>query len=296
LRLNKALSQAGICSRRRADELVLAGKVVVNGEKVREPGLKIDPKRDDVVVDGKKVHFSPQKTHVYLLFHKPVQTVTTASDPQGRPTVFDLLPPDIPRRGLFTVGRLDYFSEGLLLFTDDGELTHRLTHPSTHVPKIYHVLVRGQVAGETLAAMRRGMRLAEGEVLAPVEAEILSRESADRTLLSLRLIQGVNRQIRRMCRDLNLTVLRLTRVAQGPVELGELPPGRSRPLTLDEISALRAAVGFGGGMPLPARSRGHDSPEQPSRDGATPGRTPRKPAPKADFPVPSDGTSPKKKR
>ncbi len=207
--------------------------------------------RDNVVVDGQKVAFSPQKKHIYLVFHKPVQTVTTAADPQGRATVFDLLPPEIPRRGLYTVGRLDYYSEGLLLFTDDGELTHRLTHPSTHVPKIYHVLVRGQVSEHTLSTMAQGMRLAEGEVLAPVEASVIHRESPARALLSRRLIQGVNRQIRRMCRDLGLTVLRLVRVAQGPIELGDLPRGTFRHLIPTEIAALRAAAGLG---PVPHAS------------------------------------------
>ncbi len=251
----------------------MAGKVVVNGVLSREPGVRIDPFRDDVVVDGQKVAFSPQKTHIYLVFHKPVQTVTTASDPQGRPTVYDLLPSDIPRQGLFTVGRLDFYSEGLLLFTDDGELTHRLTHPSTHVPKIYHVLVRGQVSEHTLAAMGQGMRLAEGEILAPVAATVLHRESPDRTLLSLRLIQGVNRQIRRMCRDLGLTVLRLVRVAQGPVELGGLPRGTFRPLTPEEVSALRAAAGLG---PVPKVTNPPSS-ASPARNDRRPQATPHTP-------------------
>ena len=250
LRLNKALSQAGICSRRRADELVSAGKVAVNGVVIREPGLKIDPNRDIVVVDGQKVDFLPQKTHLYLLFHKPVQTVTTAFDPQGRTTVFDLLPSGLRRPGLFTVGRLDYFSEGLLLFTDDGDLVHRLTHPSTHVPKIYRVIVRGEVAEDKLAAMRGGMRLTEGEKLAPVEVSVLATDRdhlpGSRTVLEMRLIQGVNRQIRRMCRDLGLTVLRLVRTRQGPVSLGDLPRGQVRPLTAAEVAALRAAAGLAG--------------------------------------------------
>jgi len=229
--------------------------------------------RDNVVVDGQIVAFSPQKTHIYLVFHKPVQTVTTASDPQGRPTVFDLLPPEIPRQGLFTVGRLDFYSEGLLLFTDDGELTHRLTHPSTHVPKTYHVLVRGAVSEHTLSTMGQGMRLAEGEVLAPVAATVLHRESPERTLLSLRLIQGVNRQIRRMCRDLGLTVLRLTRVAQGPIELADLPRGRCRSLTPAEIAALRAAAGLG---PVPKASIPPSS-ASPSRDDRQPQAPPHAP-------------------
>lgn len=259
----------------------MAGKVAVNGEKVRETGLKIDPNRDDVVVEGKKVVFSPQKNHLYLLFHKPVRTVTTASDPQGRTTVFDLLPPDIPRGGLFHVGRLDFFSEGLLLLTTDGELTHRLTHPSSHVPKIYHVYVRGEVTAETLAVMGRGMRLAEGELLAPVTATILRREAPDRILLGMRLMQGVNRQIRRMCRDLDLTVLRLVRVAQGPVELGDLPRGALRALTPDEVSALRAAAGCGDAPQADISAQAKRP--SPSRSGGTApqgaGRGPRRTAP-----------------
>jgi len=227
---------------------------------------------------------------MYLLFHKPVQTVTTAADPQGRPTVFDLLPPGIPRQGLFTVGRLDYYSEGLLLFTDDGELTHRLTHPSTHVPKIYHVLVRGQVCQDILATMGRGMRLAEGDILAPVAAEVLHRESPERTLLSLRLIQGVNRQIRRMCRDLGLTVLRLVRVAQGPIELGGLARGKCRALTPDEVTALRAAAGLGPAPHAPATP----SSTSPSGDPGRPQPSPRGPARPNPEPKPDPSPEPRR--
>ncbi|WP_368365012.1 pseudouridine synthase [Desulfolutivibrio sulfoxidireducens] len=275
LRLNKALSQAGVCSRRRADELVLAGKVAVNGVVIHEPGLKIDPNRDNVVVDGQKVDFLPLKEHLYLLFHKPVQTVTTASDPQGRTTVFDLLPPTVRRAGLFTVGRLDYFSEGLLVFTDDGELVHRLTHPSTHVPKIYRVLVRGEVTEGMLATMRGGMRLAEGEILAPVTVSVLEHDPdhapGSRTLLEMRLIQGVNRQIRRMCRDLGLTVLRLVRTQQGPIHLGDLPRGQTRPLTPAEVASLRDAAG----LASPGVSPGFGVP--PARSGPEPRQAPPSP-------------------
>jgi 23S rRNA pseudouridine2605 synthase len=157
--------------------------------------------------------------------------------------VLDLLPDELVRARPVPVGRLDFFSEGLLLLTTDGDLTHRLTHPSHHMPKVYHLLVRGPVGPEKLEAMREGMTLAEGEQLAPVEAKVL--ESKDnKTLLELVLVQGVNRQIRRMCRDLDLTVLRLSRVAQGPLRLGELPSGKWRRLHSDEVLALRRAVGL----------------------------------------------------
>jgi 23S rRNA pseudouridine2605 synthase len=259
----------------------LTGKVTVNGVVIREPGLKIDPDRDEIVVDGRKVDFSPRKNHLYLLFHKPVHTVTTASDPQGRPTVFDLLPPDLRRPGLFTVGRLDYFSEGLLLFSDDGELVHRLTHPSTHVPKVYRVIVRGKVTPAMLDVMRAGMRLAEGEQLAPVGVSVLDNDPdhipGSRTLLEMRLIQGVNRQIRRMCRDLGLTVLRLTRNRQGPIDLGGCARGQARPLTPSEVAALRAAAGLAG-ADLPP---GHGPDAPPAHSTADPRRvspSPEKPS------------------
>ena len=207
------------------------------------PGVKIDPTRDLLEVDGKKVAFHGKKRLFYLMLNKPVQVVTTAKDPQGRRTVFDVLPQWAARRRLFPVGRLDYFSEGLLLLTTDGELAHRLTHPSRHAPKTYHVRVRGRVENRRLEAMRKGMRLAEGEHLAPVKAKILHAvPDKNEYVLEMELIQGINRQIRRMCRDLDLTVLRLRRVSLGPVALGDLPTGKFRDLTPEEVRALRRSV------------------------------------------------------
>jgi len=247
VRINKYLSECGVASRRGADELILAGRVQLNGAVVAEPGVRVAPATDVVLVDGKQVSHPATSAsggeNLTLLLHKPVQVVTTKSDPQGRQTVFDLLPEEYKNERLLHVGRLDYFSEGLLLLTTDGELLNRLIHPRWHLPKVYHVLVRGSVTINKLDMMRRGMTLAEGEKLAPVEATILRRDP-DAVWLAMTLNQGVNRQIRRMCRDLGLTVLKLIRVKQGDIALGPLNPGQCRPLTPEEVRGLRKAVGL----------------------------------------------------
>ncbi len=251
LRINKYLSECGVASRRGADELIQAGRVQLNGIVVAEPGAKIAPESDVVLVDGKPVRHPSllpgASDNLTVLLHKPKQVVTTRHDPQGRQTVFDILPQEFRRKRLLHVGRLDYFSEGLLLLATDGSLVNRLIHPRWHLPKVYHVLVRGEASEAKLNVMRRGMTLAEGETLAPVQARILRADegkSAGGTWLELTLLQGLNRQIRRMCRDLDLTVLRLIRVAQGPLRLGTLNPGQCRALTTEEENALRQAVGL----------------------------------------------------
>ena len=242
IRLNKALADAGLCSRRKADELIRDGAIAVNGIVTRELGLRVLPS-DMISVRGKPLHTPQART--WLLMHKPAQVVSTAHDPEGRPTVLDILPEPWKKLRLFPVGRLDYFSEGLILLTDDGDLAHKILHPSHQVPKTYHLLVREMPDERILQTMRAGMQLAEGEYLAPVNARILpssarlSHFPQHGTLLEVILIQGVNRQIRRMCRDLNLTVLRLARVAQGAILLGELPSGSVRALRDEEVASLR---------------------------------------------------------
>ena len=234
VRINKALADAGVCSRRRADELIAAGRVSVNGEPVASPGLQVTPGTDKLEVDGKPVQPIAQAP-CYLLLNKPVRVVSTAYDPEGRTTVLDLVPAKWKARRLYPAGRLDFFSEGLVLLTDDGELTNRVVHPRHHMPRVYHVLIRGGVSDRALEVMRKGMTLAEGEKLAPVEIRVLPGQVHDLsgvsrnagppagqrgTLLEMTLHQGLNRQIRRMCRDLHLTILRLVRVAQGPRRSG----------------------------------------------------------------------------
>jgi 23S rRNA pseudouridine2605 synthase len=243
VRLNKFLADAGLASRRGADALIQSGRVMVNGLLQREPGTRVAPGQDKVLLDGKPVSAKQDDSPAYIMLHKPVHAVTTVNDPQGRKTVLDLLPEELRARRLFPVGRLDYMSEGLLLLTNDGEVTLRLTHPSYEHAKKYEVLVRERVTEKALATMRQGMRLKEGERLAPVEVEA-APESSGATLLRLTLRQGVNRQIRRMCRDLGLTILRLRRVELGPLRLGSLAPGKWRALTESEIQNLKSSLGL----------------------------------------------------
>ncbi|MFO7717171.1 MAG: pseudouridine synthase [Thermodesulfobacteriota bacterium] len=246
-RLNKFLAQAGVCSRRKADGYISAGRVRINGHVVTELGTRILPDQDKIEVDGKPLSSpetaAPEGQHTYILVHKPVQVVTTANDPQGRKTVLDLLPASAQPRRVFPVGRLDFMSEGVLLLTSDGELTNRFTHPSWEVEKVYSLTVRGAVAEWQIQQMRAGMSLKEGERLAPVGVKQTAC-AAETTELELTLHQGLNRQIRRMCRDLGLTILRLKRTQQGPLALGNLAPGQWRPLNASEITALRKTVGL----------------------------------------------------
>lgn len=246
IRLNKALAGAGVCSRRQADALIAEGLVKVNGVVVRELGLRVDPASDSIEVEGRPVppaRKTERNTHLYVMLHKPVRVVSTVHDPEGRTTVLDLLPDPLRKQRLYPVGRLDFFSEGLLLLTDDGDLTHRLTHPKWHLPKRYRILVREDVTPHMLRTMRDGMTLAEGDVLAPVDVDVVDQYPRS-VELEMILHQGVNRQIRRMCRDVGLTVLRLRRVQQGPIFLGDLAEGVCRLLTENEVRELRTAAGL----------------------------------------------------
>ncbi|MDR3319518.1 MAG: rRNA pseudouridine synthase [Desulfovibrio sp.] len=240
VRLNKAIATTGFCSRRKADELIFTGRVRVNDTPEQNPASHVLPS-DTISVDGRVLN-EPEK-FVYALLNKPVHVVSSVHDPQGRRTVVDCLPEALENFRLYPVGRLDYFSEGLLLLTNDGDLTHRLLHPSCCQEKKYEVLVRGLVDTAVLQTMRSGMSLSEGEKLLPIVAD---RKSVDRgnTVLALALKQGVNRQVRRMCRDLNLTILRLKRTSHGILTLGELALGQTRLLYVDEVAMLRKSTGL----------------------------------------------------
>lgn len=227
-RLQKILSAAGVCSRRQAETYLQAGRVTVNG---RPAGLgdKADPERDIIALDGALI--GKPKTFTYIMLHKPRGYVTTLSDDRGRPTVAQLIA-GCPVR-LWPVGRLDYDSEGLLLCTNDGALTQRLTHPSHQVEKEYLVRVSGDVDA-ALPILTAPMCL-DGEPLAPAQ---VSRLSPDR--LRVVIHQGKNRQVRRMCAAAGLEVLRLKRVREGSITLGNLPCGEWRFLTEHEIATLQA--------------------------------------------------------
>jgi 23S rRNA pseudouridine2605 synthase/16S rRNA pseudouridine516 synthase len=242
-RLQKFLARAGVASRRHAEELIAAGLVTVNGEIVREQGVRVRPERDEVCVRGEHIP-PPGDAHLYLMMNKPVNTMTTSDDPEGRRTVLDLLPASFASRRVYPVGRLDWESEGLLLLTDDGELTLRLTHPRYALPKEYSALVAGEPSQAELRRMERGLLL-DGETrpTAPARVRSLRVEDGD-TWISVEIHEGRNRQVRRMLDEIGHPVLRLRRVRVGPLALGGLAPGESRELRPNEIAALRAAVGL----------------------------------------------------
>lgn len=225
-RLQKLISAAGICSRRKAEELLNGGRVTVNG-RTASLGEKADPEKDTILVDG--VAISRPSFHTYIMLHKPRGFVTTLSDEKGRKTVAQLVA-DCPVR-VWPVGRLDMDSEGLLLLTDDGDLTHRLTHPSHRIEKEYHVRVTGDVT------------VALPKLLVPmtVDGEVMTADRVERTgeqTLTIVIHQGKNRQVRRMCAAAGLTVTRLIRVREGKLVLGELKRGCWRKLTCDEVQLL----------------------------------------------------------
>jgi pseudouridine synthase len=236
-RLHKVLARAGVASRRKCEELIAAGRVKVNGEVVSTLGSKVDPARDSIEVDGKPIILS--RKHTYLMLHKPVGYVCTVQDPQGRPTIMDLIP---LKERLYPVGRLDKDSEGLLLLTDDGELTHRLTHPSHEHEKEYHVLVEGQPSVSALQRLREGVVLNDGFTW-PADVTVL-KQNAEGTWLRFVIHEGRKRQLRRMCQAIGHPVRRLIRVRIGPLHLGGLPPGQYRPLTEEERLLLRRTVGL----------------------------------------------------
>ena len=236
VRLQKLLADAGVASRRAAERLIAAGRVAVNGRTARELGERADPERDRVTVDGRELPRPEPKR--YVLLHKPPGYLTTREDPRGRARVFDLLP-DLGVR-LHAVGRLDGDAEGLLLLTNDGALTHRLTHPRHGVPRIYHVLVEGRADARALAALRRGVLLENGPARA-VGAARLRGAGPESAWLALTLSEGRHREVKRLCRAVGLRVRRLVRVAFGPLRLGRLGPGRWRELTGGEVDALRGA-------------------------------------------------------
>ncbi len=244
IRLNKVLARAGICSRRKADELIASGQIMVNDVRVCEPGIKVDPESDRILFQGRRIsHNLSDAELIYVALNKPVQVVTTVSDPQGRSTVIDLIPQDLNKYRLFPAGRLDYFSQGLIILTNDGDIVHRLTHPSWNHPKVYELIVRQKPDRQAIKTMTTGMTLKDGQRLAPVKADII-KSGQDRTVLELTLVQGINRQIRRMCSDLGLTILRLTRIRHGPIRLGNLQPGKCRILGRQEIQDLKNSLGL----------------------------------------------------
>jgi 23S rRNA pseudouridine2605 synthase len=238
IRLQKVLAAAGIASRRASEELIAAGRVSVNDETVREQGRRVDPERDVIRVDGMRINTATG--NVYLALNKPRGYVTAMSDAEGRPTVGDLVRDRTER--LFHVGRLDADTEGLLLLTNDGELAHRLSHPSYEVPKTYLAEVLGPVGRDVGKRLREGVELEDGFVR--IDSFKLIDSTANRVLVEIVLHEGRKHIVRRALAEVGHPVQRLLRTAVGPVRLGAQKPGRIRALSREELAGLFALVGM----------------------------------------------------
>ena len=239
MRIQKFLAECGICSRRAAEELVRQGKVIVNGD-VAEIGMSVDPENDRVTCEGKRVRLKVCDKQ-YFMFYKPRGVITAMKAQDDRSIVGDLIK-GIKGR-VYPVGRLDRDSEGLLILTDNGELSQRLCHPSHHASKTYRVTVKGEVSDETLTAIRKGVEIDRGETTMPAGVYIQTQEK-DRTVLHITLFEGKNREIRRICEELGLQIMLLKRIAVGEILLGHLQPGEYRPLSHTEIIKLHEMVGL----------------------------------------------------
>lgn len=237
VRLQKFLAESGVASRRKSEELIEQGKVKVNGN-IAHIGDKINPKKDTVTVNGKKI--VKQKSHTYIMLHKPRGFITTMSDEMERKCVAELIK-DVPGR-VYPVGRLDRDSEGMLLFTNDGEFANAMTHPTRHVPKTYRVTVRPSINEEQVTKLTTGIMI-DDRMTSPCEVRIVTREEG-RVVLEIILHEGRNRQIRKMCEEVGLEVARLKRTAIGSIKLGMLKQGDYRELTEDEVRKLMIAAGM----------------------------------------------------
>lgn len=245
--MQKILARAGHGSRRSAEALITAGRVTVNGVRVRELGAQADPDIDRIELDGAPLRLEPALASAVM--NKPTGVLTTAHDPRGRRTVMELLPQGLPPHVL-PVGRLDRATEGLLIFTNDGELAHRLAHPRYEIEKEYLALVAGAPSQRAIASLRRGVEI-EGRRMAPATVDVAgpphghaAREG--HTWLRLVIHEGRKRQVRMMCAAIGHPVRELVRTRVGDVVLGRLPAGKTRPLSQAELASLRAAVGLGG--------------------------------------------------
>lgn len=236
IRLQKYMADCGVASRRKSEELIVSGKVKVNG-RIASIGDKVDPKSDTISVNGRKL--TQDKNYIYIMLHKPRGYVTTMSDEMDRKCVAELVA-DIGKR-IYPIGRLDRDSEGLLLFTNDGEFANAMTHPSRHIAKTYRVSVRPAITDEQLTILTSSMMI-NGKKTLPADVRIVNKEE-DKTSLEIILYEGKNRQIRRLCEEAGLETARLKRLAIGQLTLGKLKVGEYRHLTHEEVSLLKRQSG-----------------------------------------------------
>jgi len=253
--LARVLSKLGVASRTESAAMIAAGRVALNGRPARDPAEPADEARDRIEVDGRRVTGAKP---VYLAMHKPAGVLTTAHDPEGRPTVYGLLPKDLGA-WVFPVGRLDGPTSGLLLFTNDSRVGDLLTNPEIGVPKTYEVKVKGMVSSQTLERLAGGVALDDGTVTLPAQCRILSSNPGS-TWLEITIREGKNRQIRRMGLAVGHEVVKLCRTRVGPIGLGDLPSGRCRPLAETEIRALQR-IGKVTAPRAPRTRRGHARPD-----------------------------------
>ena len=236
-RIQKILSEAGVCSRRKAEELIRAGAVKVDGHPATI-GLQIDPHQHRITVDGELIYTRKKKEKHYIALNKPRGYVTTMSDEMGRKTVFDLVA-DLGCR-VYPIGRLDKNSEGIILLTDDGEFANMMMHPKYQISKRYRVTVDSAVSDDTVSELATGVVI-DGKMTAPAIINVVSL-GAERTVMEMTIKEGRNRQIRKMCEAVGLNVKRLKRTMIGPLKLGMLQPGEYRELTRAEVAALRRSA------------------------------------------------------
>ena len=239
IRLQKYLADSGVASRRKSEDLIVSGRVSVNGHIMTQLGTKIIPGHDIVALDGKNIRCQSQM--VYIILHKPEGVITSVSDPHKRPVVIDFVR-DIPAR-LFPVGRLDYDSSGLLLLTNDGQLAQKLTHPRHLIPKTYIARLRGVPKKEDILAFKNGLRIDDGPKTAPAKMKILDLKPPG-CIARITIYEGRNRQIRKMCEAIGCPVLQLKRVSMASLKLGNLPRGKYRHLTKTELNGLMTDVSF----------------------------------------------------
>jgi 23S rRNA pseudouridine2605 synthase len=236
--LHKALAAAGVASRRACEALIAAGRVTVNGKRITQPGTRVNPGNDDVRVDGEPILLSTPPKRIYIALHKPIGYVCTVHDRHAQHTILELVK-QVEER-IYPVGRLDEDSSGLILLTNDGDFAYRVTHPRFHVAKTYRVQAKGFVDREAARALTQGVELADG-LTAPAEVSFVDYDPATQTTqMDITIYEGRNRQVRRMMQAVGHPVRSLTRIAFGPIRLGELNPGTWRKLRPEEVTALLA--------------------------------------------------------
>jgi 23S rRNA pseudouridine2605 synthase len=237
-RVQLIIRDAGLASRRKAEEMILEGRVTLNGSIVTDPTMTADPDRDHIKVDGKLL-LRPDSAKYYYLFNKPRNVVSTMSDPEGRPCVGDLL--KTLKKRFFTVGRLDFDAEGLMILTNDGQLAQKLSHPSHRIPRTYLVKVRGTPDDRLLSTIKRGMRIGDGERLGNVLWSVVKKQKTT-TWLRIVLYEGKKNEIKRIFLQIRHPVRKIRRVGFGPLTLGTLPVGEWRTLTEREMTKLAAII------------------------------------------------------